>query len=191
MNNRLDSQSTNDLNDEEFEDWGPSKSEKKRQAQALQDLGLELTKLGADQLAKIDLPEDIRAAIDDYKRMKSFGALRRQLQLIGKLMRRMDGEAVREAIDRATGESRAAVAAHHRAERTRDALIADDAAMTQYISEHPECDMQRLRQLVRTARKERDAAKPPKAARELYRLLYSEMLPPLNLELTDDEASSE
>lgn len=183
-----------DYDDEEFkEDLGPSKSQKKRDSEAMQKLGLELTRLAPDQLAKVDLPEDIRLAIEDYKRMKSFGALRRQMQLIGKLMRRLDGAAVREAIDRATGESRAAVAALHRAERLRDAMLADDAAVTDYVAEHPETDVQKLRQLVRAARKEREAAKPPKSARELYKLLYATFLPPLTLDtsLSEEDAPQE
>lgn len=183
-----------DYDDEEFEeDLGPSKSQKKRDSEAMQKLGLELTRLAPDQLAKVDLPEDIRLAIEDYKRMKSFGALRRQMQLIGKLMRRLDGAAVREAIDRATGESRAAVAALHRAERLRDAMLADDAAVTDYVAEHPETDVQKLRQLVRAARKEREAAKPPKSTRELYKLLYATFLPPLTLDtsLSEEEPPQE
>ena len=100
-------------------DFGPSKSQKKRDSDLMQKLGGELARLPADQFARIDLPEDIRQAIVDYQRMKSFGAMRRQMQLIGKLMRRLEASAVREAIDRATGESRAAVAAHHRAEKAR------------------------------------------------------------------------
>ena len=183
-----------DYDDEEVEeDLGPAKSQKKRDSEAKQKLGLELTRLAPDQLAKVDLPEDIRLAIEDYKRMKSFGALRRQMQLIGKLMRRLDGAAVREAIDRATGESRAAVAALHRAERLRDAMLADDAAVTDYVAEHPETDVQKLRQLVRAARKEREAAKPPKSARELYKLLYATFLPPLTLDtsLSEEEAPQE
>lgn len=107
------------LQDEESDDIyeGPSKSQKKREAEALQKLGGELAKLAPDAFERVTgLPEDIRDAILEYRRLKSFGALRRQMQLIGKLMRRLDYDAVREAIDRATGASRAAAAAHQRAE---------------------------------------------------------------------------
>ena len=103
------------LQDEESDDIyeGPSKSQKKREAEALQKLGGELAKLAPDAFERVTgLPEDIRDAILEYRRLKSFGALRRQMQLIGKLMRRLDYDAVREAIDRATGASRAAAAAH-------------------------------------------------------------------------------
>ena len=95
---------------------GPSKSQLKREQTELQNLGREMTKLGDDQLRRINLPEDVYAEIVEFRRMKSFGAQRRQLQLIGKKMRNMDPVAVREAIDRATGESRAAVALLHRCE---------------------------------------------------------------------------
>ena len=168
--------------DEQDEDLGPSKSQKKRDSEAMQKLGQELARLPADQFERIDLPEDIREAIVEYQRMKSFGAMRRQMQLIGKLMRRLEANAVREATDRATGESRAAVAAHHRAERAREAMLASDEALTAYVEQHPEVDVQRLRQLVRAARKEKEAAKPPKSARELYRFIHALELPPIVLE---------
>ncbi len=186
MKNYYDTRTEMDDEEEPLYD-GPSKSQKKRDSEAMQKLGIELTRLAPDQLARIELPEDVAQAVQDYKKMKSFGALRRQAQLIGKLMRKLDGAAVREAIDRATGESRAAVAALHRAEKLRDAMIADDKAVTQYIEENPDCDMQRLRQLVRSARKEKADAKPPKSARELYKLLYASCLTPLTLELEQDE----
>ena len=76
---------TNENLEEEYS--GPSKSELKRRAEHLQDLGKELTTLGAETLAKIELPEVILKAIEDYHRVPSFGAKRRQLQLIGKYMR--------------------------------------------------------------------------------------------------------
>ena len=87
------------LQDEESDDIyeGPSKSQKKREAEALQKLGGELAKLAPDAFERVTgLPEDIRDAILEYRRLKSFGALRRQMQLIGKLMRRLDYDAVRE-----------------------------------------------------------------------------------------------
>lgn len=178
------------LQDEESDDIyeGPSKSQKKREAEALQKLGGELAKLAPDAFERVTgLPEDIRDAILEYRRLKSFGALRRQMQLIGKLMRRLDYDAVREAIDRATGASRAAAAAHQRAEKLRDALLSDNDKLTEYISSHPEVDVQQLRTLIRLARKEKEAAKPPKYFRELYRFLHAAELPALTLEKADDE----
>ena len=155
----------------------PSKSQIKRELQALQDLGKEMTKLGAETLNRIPLPEDVREAIDEYAKMKSFGAQRRQLQLIGKRMNGLDPEKVRAAI---------AVAAHHRAERLRDKLIAEDAALTDFIKDFPEVDVQALRQLIRSARKEAQLGKPPKSSRELYRLIHPMVSPEVTLEKTED-----
>ena len=98
-----------------------------------------------------------------------------------------DYDAVREAIDRATGASRAAAAAHQRAEKLRDALLTDNDKLTEYVASHPEVDVQQLRTLIRLARKEKEAAKPPKYFRELYRFLHAAELPALTLEKADDE----
>lgn len=103
-------------------------------------------------------------------------------------MRDMDAAAVREAIDRATGESRAAVALLHRCETLRDQMIAGDEALTKFINEHPEADIPRLRTLVRAARKERELQKAPKSARELYRYLHDLLEEPLSLFAEDEDA---
>lgn len=178
------------IEDDEEIERGPSKSQLKREQLELQELGREMTKLGDDQLKRIHLPEDVLAEIIEFRRMRSFGAQRRQLQLIGKKMRNMDPKAVREAIDRATGESRAAVALLHRCETLRDKMIEGDDAVKKFIDEHPETDIQALRTLVRGARKERELQKPPKNARELYRFLHATLEEPLDLfreEEEDDE----
>ena len=101
-------------------------------------------------------------------------------------MRDMDPAAVREAIARATGESRAAVALQHRCEALRDRFLADDEAVKNFIDEHTDIDIRRLRELVRSARREREQAKPPKSARELYRLLYAYFDEPLDLMMAEE-----
>lgn len=182
-----------DFQDDDEEDVyrGPSKSQLKREQLELQALGKEMTGLGDEQLKRIGLPEDVLFEIKEFRRMRSFGAQRRQLQLIGKKMRDMDPKAVREAIDRATGESRAAVALLHRCETLRDRMIADDAALTAFISDHPEVDIQALRTLVRGARRERDAAKPPKSARELYKFLHRTLEEPISLYAEDEDEAED
>ena len=182
-----------DFQDDDEEDVyrGPSKSQLKREQLELQALGKEMTGLGDEQVKRLGLPEDVLFEIKEFRRMRSFGAQRRQLQLIGKKMRDMDPKAVREAIDRATGESRAAVALLHRCETLRDRMIADDAALTAFISEHPEVDIQALRTLVRGARRERDAAKPPKSARELYKFLHRTLEEPISLYAEDEDEAED
>ena len=98
----------------------------------------------------------------------------------------MDPAAVREAIARATGESRAAVALQHRCEALRDRFLADDEAVKNFIDEHTDIDIRRLRELVRSARREREQTKPPKSARELYRLLYAYFDEPLDLMMAEE-----
>ncbi len=175
----------------EDEDYGPSKSELKRQAEKMQELGKELTELGPETIAKIPLPDVLLVEIEQYRTMRSFGAKRRQLQLIGKLMRSLDGEKVRQAIDRATGKDKAAVAALHKSERIRDNLIEEDAFLTKFVEEFPQADVLQIRQLTRNARKERDAGKPPKSARELYKIIHSFVLPPLELEIREEDGEPE
>src|SRR5512140_3065242 len=104
----------------------PSKTQRKKEMHALQALGQQLVDLSRDQLAKVELPDELRAAIDFAHRVTSHEGRRRHMQYIGKLMRQVDADEVRAAIGRATGESRAAVALLHLAERWRDRLLTDD-----------------------------------------------------------------
>ncbi len=163
------------------EDLPPSKSELKRQADRIFDLGKELTTLGPEALAKIPLPEEIVAAIADYRKIKSFGARKRQLMLIAKYLRAQDENTIRTAIGRACGNEKLATAALHKSEHIRDSLIADDSYLTKFIEEYPEADAQIIRQLVRNARKEKELNKPPKSARELYKTIYRFVMPQITL----------
>lgn len=149
-----------------------SKSQLKREANALQSLGEELVELPAAKLAKIPLPENLSDAIHEARNMKSRGAHKRQLQYIGKVMRHIDAEPIRKALDRLKDSSRQASAQLHKLEGWRDRLIEEgDSALSEFLEEQPQADRQHLRQLVRNARDERLKNKPPKSARELFRSL--------------------
>ncbi len=163
---------TTNLPDErdEFDDR-PSKSQLKRDMIALQKLGVQLVELGPDQLKRIELPEDLRAAVVEARRITAHEGRRRQLQYIGKLMRTVDPEPIRASIEDLDGGSRRTVELMHRCERWRDRLIDDDAALTEWLATHPDGDVQPLRALIRAARRERTSNAPPKHARELYRWL--------------------
>ncbi len=153
----------------------PSKSQRKRDMTALQTLGQSLLQLPAATLARIDMPEALRQAIAETERIRSHEARRRQLQYIGRLMRQLDAEPLRAAIDNATGESKQAVALMHRCERLRDRLLDDDYALTEVLAELPRADVQELRAAIRAARRERDEGRPPKQARQLYRWLHEQL----------------
>ena len=150
----------------------PSKTELKRQMHGLQALGKQLVELSRDQFARLDLPEDLREAVDFAHRVKGHEARRRHMQYLGKLMRQADADAIRAALERVTGESRAAVSLMHRAEAWRDRLLDDDAALTAFVAEHPDAETQWLRAAIRAARHERELQQPPKHTRELYRRLH-------------------
>lgn len=149
----------------------PSKTQLKKQMHELQALGERLVSLNADQLDAIVLPEDLRAAVDEARRVPGRESLRRHLQYIGRLMRDVDPEPIREKLAIWDGLSRGHTAKLHDIERWRDRLLDDDAALEEFMRGQPGADTQRLRALIRNARAERAAARPPKSVRELFRLL--------------------
>ncbi len=149
----------------------PSKSEKKRAMTALQELGEALVALPADRLAKIDLPDALRLAVQDARRFTQHEARRRQMQYIGRLMRDTDPEPIRAALDEVRGVSAEANARQHRLEGLRTRLLEDERTLGEIAAAHPGADLQQLRQLRRNALKERELGKPPRAFRELFRAL--------------------
>ena len=148
-----------------------SKTRRKREMQARQDLGEELVGLTEAQLAQLELPEKLLDAVLLAKRINKFGALRRQLQYVGRLMRDIDASAIAAQLDAWKGKSREAVVRLHVLERWRDQLIADDAAMADLAAAYPGCDVQHLRTLVRNARREQALGAAPESARELFQAL--------------------
>lgn len=156
-------------------DQEPSKSELKREALALQKLAVAISELPASRRAAIDMPEDLREAIEAFNRMTAHGSKKRQRQYLGKLLRSLDPAPLQQAVD-AFAAGRAADADKlHKVERWRDRLIQDDDALTEWLNEHPGSDVQHLRSLIRAARKENagtDAEqRQPKSYRELFRFL--------------------
>jgi ribosome-associated protein len=149
----------------------PSKSRKKREAEALQDLGARLVALPEAQFRRMTLPEALRQAVAECRRITQNGALRRQKQYIGKLMRGIDPAPIQAQLDAFSGASAQESARLHQAERWRDRLIADDGALTDFLNAHPGADATRFRQLIRAARDEAAKAKPPRAFRELFRVV--------------------
>jgi ribosome-associated protein len=120
----------------------------------------------------LELPEDLVNALKDAKRMSSRGAHKRQLQFIGKLMRDIDPEPIRDYFEQRRLEARRQARVHHQLEDWRDQMIAEgDPAIEAYLDEHPAADRQHLRQLVRQAKKEQINNRPPKSSRALFRYL--------------------
>ncbi|OIQ85364.1 hypothetical protein GALL_327910 [mine drainage metagenome] len=152
-------------------DDAPSKSQRKRDMLALQQLGEDLAALSAARLDALALPDALRTALTEYNRIRAHEGRRRQAQYIGRLMRTVDPEPLREALREASGDSRAAVARLHALEDLRSRLLADDAALTSLLDQHPHADAQQLRALLRAVRAEQAAAKPPRQYRALFQYL--------------------
>lgn len=154
-----------------------SKTRRKRQVEELQVLGERLVGLGSERLAQLDLPGDLREAVQEARRLRSHGALRRQLQYIGRLMRGVDPEPIVARLAAWEGNSREHNAWLHRLERLRERLLADDQAVAELAQDCPGADLQRLRSLARAARKEAAQGKPPRSYRALFDAL-KECIPP-------------
>jgi len=159
-------------NDHEIDDELPSKSQLKRDADALKQLGETITRFNHDQINSLPLSEDLRDAIFTYQRIKQHGGRKRQLQYIGKLMRSSDSDAIRAEVDKILNVSVLETARLHRIESLRDTLIQQgDAVLGEVLSNYPQADRQHLRQLIRNANHELKADKPPRSSRELFRYL--------------------
>ena len=160
----------------------PSKTQLKAEAGEKQALGEALLTLRADLMARLDLPEKLLDALAQARRITNFEGRRRQMQFIGKLMRPLDAEPIRAAIDEQANGSADLTLALHLAEQWRDKLIASDETLGDWLNDYPATDSQQLRALIRQARK--DIAKPEtpgeaprhgKSYREIFQLVKQAM----------------
>ena len=158
-----------------------SRTDLKRESDELQKLGTELLGLRAGLFDALPLGEKLVDAVAEAKRITNFEGKRRQMQFIGKLMRPLDPEPIREAINEQLNGSADLTLALHLAEQWRDKLIADDAALGDWLQDHPGTDSQQLRALIRQARKDAKPEKPGeaprhgKAYREIFQLVKQAM----------------
>ncbi|MBP1316259.1 DUF615 domain-containing protein [Herbaspirillum sp. WGmk3] len=152
----------------------PSKSQLKREMDALQKLGESLVNEPRDRVKRVPMPEDVRDAILECQQIKDHEGRRRQMQYVGKKMRTLEADEIaiiQKTIDSWHGASKAETAAMHALERRREKLLADDQALTELLNRHPDVDVQHMRTLIRNARKEQAENKPPKAYREIFQIL--------------------
>ena len=169
-------------------DYGPTRTQQRRDALAVLELAQQLVELPPSRLAKLDLPEDVLREIANTRKITSHIARKRQLGFLAKTMRKHDSEVfdgVRAALGENRERQRQETAAMHRLEATRERLLNDeDTALQELIGAHPQLDRQHLRSLLRQARLEREKNKPPRAYREIFQLL-KELAAPAD----DDEAA--
>lgn len=149
-----------------------SKSQKKREADALQKIGVELIGLSADKLDTLPMQPNLRQAIDDAKSLKSHGAIRRQAQLIGKLMRSGSCEELLTSYQQLLAEASSKTAEFHEVEVWRARLMDEgNDALTDFIASYQPAEIQQLRQLIKKAIDERKKAQHTGASKALFRFL--------------------
>ena len=159
----------------------PSKTQLKAEADEKQALGESLLTLRADLMARLDLPDKLLQAIADAKKITNFEGKRRQMQFIGKLMRPLDPEPIRDALNEQANGSAQLTLQLHLAEQWRDKLIESDDALGQWLTAYPATDAQQLRALIRQARKDVVPEKPGaaprhgKSYREIFQLVRQAM----------------
>lgn len=149
-----------------------SKSQRRREALETRKLASKLIGLNTARLEQLPLDNSLRDAIADARRIRSHVARKRQMQYVAKLMRRIDLEPLIAGLDAFENEARHLAARQHRTEAWRDHLLTSgDDAMGELMEQRRDADGQAIRQLLRNARREAAAGKPPAAARSLFRLL--------------------
>ena len=178
----------------------PSRTDRKRESDELQKLGEDLLTLRAELMVRLPLSDKLVDAIAEAKHITNFEGKRRQLQFVGKLMRKLDAETleqVRTALaEQHSGSASETLALHH-VEQWRERLIADDNAFQDWVVRYPQSDSQQLRALIRQARKdaqptvEGETPRHGKAYRELFQLVRSQLQGDGdNMESDDDVSSS-
>lgn len=163
----------------ELEDELPSKTQRKREMRALRDLGVRITELPRAQRDQLPRSEALNRALEEFDRIRSREARRRHLSFIGKVLRSEDVDALTSALDAFDAASATHTRALHSLEAWRDALLASDAALAAFLERWPSVDRPRLRNLLRAARRELEAADATAAPqrrryRELFQLLKEE-----------------
>ncbi len=149
-----------------------SKTQVKRELQALVDMGERLTLLKPDTLAKLPLTDELRKALEEHKKHTANEAKRRHRSFIGKLMRDQDLDAINALLEQLDASTRQYNERFHHLERWRDRLIeGSDEVLEKFVQEYPEADRQQLRSLIRQAQHEQKTNKPPSAARKIFKYI--------------------
>ena len=150
-----------------------SKSQKKRDMLALQDIGVELVGLSSEAINKLALPENLRTAVTDAKRIpkSKYGGMKRQMQYIGRLMREIDPLPIIDQLSALKAPNKKQTALHHLAERWRERLLQDDTALNAFINEFADADTDLLARYIQASKDDKAKNRPPKH----YRLLYTQI----------------
>lgn len=157
-----------------MEDSIKSKTQLKKEADDIQQFGIEISNLPNHKIKELSLSDEIIEAIIFYKEIKKNSAKRRQAQFLGKLLRDFDLSNVTQEMDTLKAFSRLQVKFEHEAELWRDKLINDQSALNEYINEF-QPDLTNLNQTINAARKEFQSDKKSKNYRNLYRIILADI----------------
>ena len=148
-----------------------SKSQKKRDMLALQDIGEELVGLSSEAINKLELPDNLRTAVVEAKRIprSKYGGMKRQMQYIGRLMREIDPAPIIEQLSSLKAPNKKQTALHHLAERWRERLLEDETALNAFVNAFADADAALLARDIQGSKDDKAKNKPPKH----YRLLYT------------------
>ncbi len=155
-----------------------SKSQKKRNMLALQSVGAELVLLSTDVIAKLDLPDELRVAVLDAKRIpgSKHGGNKRQMQYIGRLMREVDPAPILVQLQALKAPNQKQTAQHHLAERWRERMLADATSIAAFVREFPEAEQAILEKYLVDAKDDHAKQRPPKNFRLLYQTLHKHIV---------------
>ena len=157
-----------------MEDSIKSKTQLKKEADDIQQFGIEISNLPNHKIKELSLSDEIIEAIIFYKEIKKNSAKRRQAQFLGKLLRDFDLANVTQEMDTLKAFSRLQVKFEHEAELWRDKLINDQSALNEFINEF-QPDLTNLNQTINAARKEFQSDKKSKNYRNLYRIILADI----------------
>ena len=162
-----------------------TRTDLKRESTELQKLGEDLLTLRVELMTRLALPEKLTEAVAEAKRISNFEGKRRQMQFIGKLMRKLEAtqlDGIRTALIEQHTPSALETQTLHQAEMWRDRLVSEDDALGQWITLSPSTDSQQLRALVRQARKDAKPEKPGaavrhgRAYRDIFQIVRAQLL---------------
>ena len=146
-----------------------SKTQLKKQSKDITSFGQAITLLNQNQLEQLNLPSDINNAIEDYKKIKSLSAKKRQLLFIGRLLRSTDLHEAFIQYEAIKNHSQLANQQFHLVEQWRDKLIQSPDAITEFINQFPKTDVQQLRSLINNSINEIEKNKPLNSTRSLFK----------------------
>lgn len=151
-----------------------SRTEVKKAAEAVTDLGEELTQMTVSQIKKLQLPIEVQDAILMLKGMDKGPAMKRQKLFLGRMLRHDEDVLIeiKTKLDEAEVKAKAQNAHFHRLEIWRERLLAGgDDALNEFMEQYTNADRSQIRTWIRNAQKEAAENKPPKSARALFQYL--------------------